>query len=473
MNGKRPQLDMRRLRWAARAALPWRRKRESDPSAAMFAGIRRRLTLWYSGVLAAILLLAGVLLFVGVRAALLNPVTGYLTDSAQQISAAWQTPPPDAQPGSHAPSCHVPRSAVVHVPYIACYGPLGVGLLHDPLIVVPLAFQDPSLARAALASPSGQATDTITAENGLGAIQRYALVVRDPQDKSLIGVVQVGVPVEGQLTALRVLLVLLLLVGALTLGGAMVGGTFLSSRALAPARLAFTRQQAFIADASHELRTPLTLMRADAEVLLRGRDRLPSDDAALLDDIVNETAHMGALATNMLTLARLDAGGLHLEHDIVDLGEVASGAIRRVQALADERHITLDILDIAASADHALVIGDRAALEQATLILIDNAIKYNRPDGTVSVHTFLDGRQAHLEVRDTGVGISAEHLPRLGERFYRVDKARSREAGGAGLGLSIAHGIAAALGGTLALRSVPDEGTTATLTLPAATGTAR
>jgi len=250
--------------------------------------------------------------------------------------------------------------------------------------------------------------------------------------------------------------------------GAGVGGLFLANRALAPAKLAFTRQQRFIADASHELRTPLTLLRADAEVLLRGRDQLVAEDASLLEDIVAEVSYMSTLATNMLTLARLDAGSMHMEHDIISLDEVVTEVIRRAGALAREKGIEIKV----ESADSALVIGDRVLLEQAVLALLDNAIKYNRPGGHVIVRTYENDAQAYLEVQDTGIGIAAEHMPHLGERFYRVDKARSREAGGTGLGLSIARGIAVAHGGTLSLTSIPEQGTTVTVMLPLVNGTA-
>jgi signal transduction histidine kinase len=115
-----------------------------------------------------------------------------------------------------------------------------------------------------------------------------------------------------------------------------------------------------------------------------------------------------------------------------------------------------------------LVIGDLTLLEQAVLALLDNAIKYNCHGGQVTVQTEQKQGQAILEVCDTGIGIAGEHLPHLGERFYRVDKARSRQAGGTGLGLSIAQGIAMAHGGTLTLTSIPDHGTTVTLALPLA-----
>lgn len=173
---------------------------------------------------------------------------------------------------------------------------------------------------------------------------------------------------------------------------------------------------------------------------------------------------MGALAENLLTLARLDTGGYHLEQEIVDLSAIAESVARRVHSLAQERNIQLAL----EPAPSTLVVGDSTRLEEVALILVDNAIKYNRSGGSVTLRTYCDGQQAVFEVRDTGIGIPAEHLQRLGERFYRVDKARSRQMGGAGLGISIAHGIAAAHRGTLTLTSVPKLGTTATLRLPAA-----
>jgi signal transduction histidine kinase len=146
----------------------------------------------------------------------------------------------------------------------------------------------------------------------------------------------------------------------------------------------------------------------------------------------------------------------------VNLADVALAGARRVQALADQVGVTIQVEQTGAT----YIIGDPMLLEQALLVLLDNAIKYNRRGGHVMVRTKVQDEQALLEVHDTGVGIAAEHLPHLGERFYRVDKARSRQAGGTGLGLSIAHSIAIAHGGRLVLASIPDEGTTVTLVLP-------
>ena len=228
--------------------------------------------------------------------------------------------------------------------------------------------------------------------------------------------------------------------------------------------MAWTNQQRFIADASHELRTPLTLLRADAEVLLRGRDRLDPEDAALLEDIVVEANRMARLSNSLLTLARLDNTSLHREHEVVNLVELAQKGARRVQAMAEQSGITLQVENI----DTPYVIGDPLLLEQAVLVLLDNAIKYSYSGGHAIVRAKTKDEQALIEVSDNGVGIDAEHLPHLSERFYRVDKARSREAGGTGLGLSIACSIAVTHGGALSFSSTPGQGTTVTLTLPLA-----
>ncbi len=443
-----------------------------EPGAALFWGLRIRLTLWYCGVLGAALVLFGVALYFGTQYFLLSPIEADTAGHAQAHVQQWLTDSPyrGACPllASFGPAGQF--GSLSGQPFtmseiVVCYDQNGSLPASENTAELPPAFLDNNLVKSAL--QTGQpAADIVNGGGTLGSIYRYAQVVPNPVGSGNVGVVLVGESVQAQENALSLLLKLLLSIGGVALLGAGVGGLFLANRALAPARLAFTRQQRFIADAAHELRTPLTLLRADAEVLLRGRKHLVVEDAMLLEDIVAEVSYMSALATNMLTLARLDAGSMHLERDIISLDEVATEVIRRASALAQEKSIEIKV----ESTDSALVIGDRVLLEQAVLALLDNAIKYNRPGGHVIVRTYEDDAHAYLEVQDTGVGIAAEHLPHLGERFYRVDKARSREAGGTGLGLSIARGIAGAHGGTLTLNSIPDHGTTVTLMLPPAHG---
>jgi signal transduction histidine kinase len=431
----------------------------------MFQGLRIRLTLWYCGVLGAALVLFSVVLYFGVQYFLLAPVEADTALHARAHVDQWLTISParaclsfvpPGQFGVPPPGRGQPMSEMV-----ACFDQNGSLLQNGNTAQLPPAFLNNTLAKQALQEDT-PTTDIVDAGGTVGQVYRYALAIPNPTGNGNAGVVLIGESIQAQETALSLLLTLLLTVGGAALLGAGLGGLFLANRALAPARLAWAHQQRFIADAAHELRTPLTLLRADAEVLLRSREHLEVEDAALLEDIVAETNHMATLASNLLTLARLDNGSSHQEHEVVNLSDVALMGARRIQALADQAEINIQV----ESNDTVLVIGDPTLLEQAVLALLDNSIKYNRRGGHVTVRTATKQGQALLEVSDTGIGIAAEHLLHLGERFYRVDKARSREAGGTGLGLSIAQSIAVAHGGTLTLTSIPEQGTTVTLTLP-------
>lgn len=434
--------------------LSWLR-RPVGPGQALFGRIHRRLTLWYVGVLACALILFGVITYFGVQHGLYGPLDKRLTGSTHRIARLWRHQPGQVCPGSA-------YKVLTGVPSWACYSTAGALLGTVAPATITANFYDWALVEQALRD--GSATATILTASEAGAMRVRAERFPRLDDKGPMGVVLAGLPVQTNVDTLDVLLRMLLGLGGFTLALATVGGVVLSGRALAPARVAFVRQQAFIADASHELRTPLTLLRADADVLLRSRERLSEDDAALLEDIVAETAHMSALATNLLLVARLDGGAIRRGMEVVDLAAVATGMARRSQAYAAGQRLTVTT----ETAGPVLVLGERSLIEQAVLVLIDNAMKYNRPGGSIILRAGLSGEHAKLTVTDTGIGIAGEHLPRLGERFYRVDKARSRETGGAGLGLSIAHRIAQLHGGSLRLASILGAGTEATLAIPAA-----
>ena len=435
-----------------------------EPGAALFHGLRIRLTLWYCGVLGAALVLFSMTLYFGVRYLLLSPIEAGLSAHVQLHMRELQISPYRAcssttfTPGPVPPGQPFGPEQVPMPELTACFDQNGTLLPAEHTTELPATFLTNTVAKTAL--QAGIATDIVDGGITIGPIYRYAVAVSSPDGG--VRVMQVGMPVKAQETALSVLLTLLLVVGGLALLGTGGGGLFLANRALAPARLAWTNQQRFIADASHELRTPLTLLRADAEVLLRSREHMGAEDAALLEDIVAEANQMATLLSSLLTLARLDSASIHREHEVVNLADLAQEGAKRVKVLADQMGITVQVENT--NTPH--VIGDPMLLEQAMLVLLDNAIKYNRRGGRVIVRTAVKDQQALLEVYDTGISIAAEHLPHLGERFYRVDKARSREGGGTGLGLSIARSIAAAHGGTLTMTSIPDQGTTATLTLP-------
>lgn len=418
---------------------------------ALFQRIRWRLTIWYSAILAATLLVLGIALYGEVRTNLLSPIDSGLRSAAQSRAQAWlifPDGPCNDRPGADAllTACFDPNGDIIGANNIAAQLP---------------DFMQRGVVMSALRS--GSATDTIDVRH-LGSVERYSLRVSDPQTGQTLGVVEVGTLVSDRLNALQTLLTYLLQFGLLGLACAAAGGLFLAGRSLLPARLAYVRQRDFISDASHELRTPLTLLRADADVLLRNRNALQPDQVEILEDIVLEATHMSSLANNMLDLARLDAGQEHMEEDVVDLSELAQQTARRASHLATAAEISIR----AEIEGPVLVVGDQTLIERVVLILLDNAIKYNARQGQVLLRVRREGVWAIFAVEDTGIGIAPEHLPHMGERFFRVDKARSRASGGAGLGVAIAQSIAVQLGGSLRLTSEQGMGTVAALYLPAA-----
>lgn len=434
-------------RTIARRAFLARVVGDSRAAADLFARTRLRMTVWYGGLVAAALLLFCVVLYFGARQIIIRSFQQNLQNSAAVMVQNWDQLSPFP--------CQTDVRLGPATPW-ACYDTRG-HLLQSHTYP---ALTDPDVARRALASPSGTASSIVSIHR-VGAIQRYAQVVVAP-DGTVLGVVEIDAPVQAELNALNGLVALLIVLAVLVLAIAIIGGLFLGNRALMPLRLAYRRQREFVADAAHEFRTPLTLLRADAETLLRNRNHLPPDDASLVEDMVAETTHMGALSNRLLDLARLDAGLGSGETDVVDLAELTHGLTVRARSLADDRDVTIH----SKTGAPVLVLGDAVLLEEAVLILIDNAIKYNRAGGSVDVSVTEDESWAVVTVRDTGVGIAAADVARLGERFFRVDKARSRSMGGAGLGLSIARRIAQQFGGSLTLDSEPGIGTTAVLSLP-------
>jgi signal transduction histidine kinase len=444
---------------------PFQRRRSNqsqEPGDALFQGLRVRLTLWYCAVLGTALVLFCIVVSLVARYALLNPIESGVAADAHRHAGQWSMSSPAQACLSNTPPNQFGAPPDNSMPrLLVCFDQNGTLLQGTDTTYLPSAFLNNTLAKTAL--QNGSAYNTVKASS-TETIYLYAVAVPNSTGNGYIGVVVSGGDVQTQDADLSTLLIVLLSVGSVTLLGAGFGGLFLASRALVPARLAFTRQQQFIADASHELRTPLTLMRADAEVLLRGRRQMAAEDVALLEDIVAEANHMSTLANSMLTLARLDSNPQHHEQEVVSLVALTLQGVERVNAFAEQKGVIVQRETV----NDAFVIGDPMQLEQAVLVLLDNSIKYNRPHGRVTVRTSVSDKQARLEVIDTGIGIASEHLSRLGERFYRVDKARSREVGGTGLGLSIAQRIAALHNGRLILTSVPDQGTTATLLLPLA-----
>jgi two-component system OmpR family sensor kinase len=219
----------------------------------------------------------------------------------------------------------------------------------------------------------------------------------------------------------------------------------------------FNAQRRFVADASHELRTPLTTIRGNAQLLRRARDLPPEEVEDALADIASEAQRMSRLVTELLRLARADAGQ-DLERAPVRLDEILRDVHRHSQLHKPETPVSL------LPAPAAQVLGSRDALQELFLILVDNALKYTPDGGDVTLSLERHDGEYAVRVRDTGVGIAPEDLPHIFERFYRATRVRQQD--GTGLGLAIAQWIAEQHGGHIAVDSVTGQGTTFTVWLP-------
>jgi heavy metal sensor kinase len=218
----------------------------------------------------------------------------------------------------------------------------------------------------------------------------------------------------------------------------------------------------FSADASHELRTPITVMRTRVELALR-RPRTAAENSQTLEQLHTELIQTSELLDNLMLLARADSDVEQLRLVPADIEQVLTDVLAQVSPIAEEKRVALQ-----AALPHypVWVAGDRQLLQRLFLILVDNAVKYTPSSGQVSIALGAEDGMITVSVTDTGIGISGEDLPHIFDRFYRADKARSREMGGAGLGLSIGQWIAEAHGGSVHVDSIYGKGSTFKVVLP-------
>jgi two-component system phosphate regulon sensor histidine kinase PhoR len=220
----------------------------------------------------------------------------------------------------------------------------------------------------------------------------------------------------------------------------------------------------FVANASHELRTPLAAIRGFAETLLGSPSLAEEERRSYLEVIDRHARRLGHLVGDLLELSKIESGKIDRELGPVDVSAMARALIRDLRARADEKQIQLS-LDVK---DDPVAWAHTAALEQIFTNLIDNSLKYTEAGGRVDVLVEGDENRVRVDVCDTGIGIPEADLGRIFERFYRVDRARSRALGGTGLGLAIVKHLVQSLGGEISVESEPGRGSTFSFGLPRA-----
>lgn len=243
---------------------------------------------------------------------------------------------------------------------------------------------------------------------------------------------------------------------------------WMAKRTLVPVENAYNIQREFVSNASHELRTPLSVILSAVEALGMEEDKNDPFTVKMLGTLRHEVKRMTGLITELLTLARSDSEHLstELKKEWFDARTLADQVVESFSKLSSEKGIDLQL----EASESVMVNGDRDKIAQLMYILTDNAIKYTPNGGKVEIGLQKQGRKKAEEflisVKDTGIGMAAEDQDRIFDRFYRVDKVRTRKEGGYGLGLSIAKSIVTAHGGSITVHSVPEEGSAFRVVIP-------
>ncbi|MDF2532593.1 MAG: two-component sensor histidine kinase [Clostridia bacterium] len=237
---------------------------------------------------------------------------------------------------------------------------------------------------------------------------------------------------------------------------------FFANKAIQPVQEAFEKQKQFIADASHELKTPLTVINTNVDVLLSNDEINVSEHAKWLYYIKSEVERMTKLTNDLLYLTQLDYSDMKIIYTNFDLSKAVESVVLTMEAVIFENQITFkDDIE-----PNLKINGNSEQIKQVVMILLDNAIKYTNKNGTVSIELKKSYNNLIMSVINTGEGIPTEHLDKIFDRFYRIDKSRVRNNGGYGLGLSIAKTIIAQHRGKISVRSVANEYTKFSIEMP-------
>jgi len=426
--------------------------RSSRPSAAAARALRRlrlRVTAWYVGTFALVLLMLGGLLFAALAHDLSMSLDKSLRAATTEIArAAERREQERALPGTGA----IDAVEELKIPDRDLYL---FDLTGRPL--TPLTANEVLRELATEAARTGSSTKRWDAPHDL-TLQAYA-----ERFTTSRGTKYVAAAVANRDTLDDRFAILFALAGALGLLGLVLvatGGWLLARKSVAPVELTMEQMRRFMADAAHELRTPVAVIRSRVDVTLER----PRDAAAyetMLVELRAEVERLAALLNDLFTLARADSDGRLFTAVRVQLDEVVLEAVTTAGWIASRRDISLDV----AEADEAVIDGDPALLRQLVLILLDNAIKFSHVGGSVRISMSARSGVAAIVIEDEGVGIASADVPRVFDRFYRAESARGATAG-AGLGLAIAKWIADVHGAEITIAPAPERGTRVTVRFP-------
>lgn len=448
--------------------------------------IRWRLTLWYSSILAVILLLVGVIVYFQMSQHLMERLDGELRTELGGIDQELEESSTTAgiRARLHRRYGHY-EQFLFDIRYADGSEPLFTRQLGE----APFPEID--------ASDRSEQISYRTYRVGSGVYRIASRQIQGPQAPMLV---RAAASLDPDVHELRELVTSLLVACPVGLFAAVAGGYLLARRSLAPidqmtrmareitvgrlnrridvqnrqdelGRLAITLNemigrleksvadmQRFTADAAHELRTPITVMRNEAEVTLRNQGTA-DEYRSSLENLLEEFERLTVLADKLLYLSREDAGLAKDRHTEIELDKVVAEVVDHMRLLAQDKRIDLTL----SKADSCRLMGDVDGLRRMTFNLLDNAIKYTPEGGHVELRLIRSNDHAEIVVADTGIGIDAEHLPHVCNRFYRVDS--SSQSSGTGLGLAICRAIVESHNGQIDLVSVPGGGTTVTVTL--------
>ncbi len=456
----------------------------------MFRSLRWRLTAWYVALLCGLLLIFSTGTYIAVSKLLLDNLDDLLASQAKLIVETINLN--DRELAIQNDALQIGRNTDDHLTRL--YGADGTRLFDNDANI-----NSAELNGAVHEALDGkQDYDLISDHGGL-----RVLTFPIKRGSQVVGVLQVGLSLEDVNDTMHALLRGMLVLAPAMLLLASGGGFFLANRALAPIdnitrtaqqisaedfnrriglrgldevgrlahtfddmiarlQLAFEQQRRFTADASHELRTPLTAMIGQIDVALE-RQRDADSYRATLTTVREQAQRLGRLANDLLFLARSDTHPKPAARETIDLAQLLPAIVAQVEPLAQARDQRLDLHQTSPS---SIVQGNEDDLIRLFLNLLDNAIRYTPSGGRICVRCDQQDTQVMVSVADTGQGIAPEHLPHLFDRFFRVDRGRSRAHGGSGLGLAIAQNIVRAHGGKLLVESALGQGSTFTAVLP-------